>query len=684
MKKLYAFIIGISLFTITKAQNNVGIGTNTPNNYAKLDISATDKGLLIPRMTTALRNALTASLGNTEQGLIVFDTDLQKFFYWDKNIGFTGNWNQVVEGSLSDGKIWIGNASNVASQQTMSGDATITNTGILDLSNNAVETSEINNNAVTGTKIDIAGNSNGSIMYYDGTDWINLGPGTSGQILRTNGAGAPSWVSVGTVLDAQNGLNVNTNAPNASATRPYVELGGALVRNTTISQGTFNYIQEVGTGNYRVNATNNTTSGSATTYPFGISRGGFTDFTIGSDATNVYQQSWNSKPLLINSQGNNTLINLNTGYVGIGVTIPAQKLDVQGGNARINNAFIGDVGHGSGWAAFSHSSQANSTGYTILASNDGNYTLINKQNTGTGYIGFRMSNNDVAVINGAGNMGIGTTAPLANARLQVVGGAIMPQVGNSSSSGIYFPSNPGGGSGDESYIRYYVEAGENTKLVIANVNDVEDDISIRTGNGFDRLNINGNGTINMSRSVLFDCNDCGSTVAYDLADGTGGNFGDLVIQGRVLSANANIHLSPPGGSRVIINSVYRGAGGGTGNTGLDIEDGGIRMRKNYMYFQRYAYTASAVGVDNAFNFSLGNWDFCSLAHYGMKNNASSTDEDDDAQCAVYPNGAGAGEQTFYDHFITEQYNSKRSWFMYMEAFEDTNGITCAASCINFE
>jgi hypothetical protein len=102
---------------------------------------------------------------------------------------------------------------------------------------------------------------------------------------------------------------------------------------------------------------------------------------------------------------------LSGGNVGIGIAAATQKLDVQGGNARINNVFIGDVGHGSGWGGISHSSMANTTGYALIESNDGAYTLINKQNTGTGWIGFRVANNDVAVITNAGNMGIGTTAP---------------------------------------------------------------------------------------------------------------------------------------------------------------------------------------------------------------------------------------------------------------------------------
>lgn len=99
------------------------------------------------------------------------------------------------------------------------------------------------------------------------------------------------------------------------------------------------------------------------------------------------------------------------GNVGIGITVPTQKFDVQGGNGRINNAFIGDVGHGANWGGISHYLMASTTGYAMIESNDGAYTLVNKQNTGGGYIGFRVGNADKAVITNAGNLGVGTTGP---------------------------------------------------------------------------------------------------------------------------------------------------------------------------------------------------------------------------------------------------------------------------------
>lgn len=80
----------------------------------------------------------------------------------------------------------------------------------------------------------------------------------------------------------------------------------------------------------------------------------------------------------------------------------------------------------------------------------------------------------VVTFDGGNPVGVGTANPQAS--LQVTGGAIMPEVGNSPSAGIQFPSDPGKGSGDEAFIRYFVASTgtEKTKLLIGINNDKDD------------------------------------------------------------------------------------------------------------------------------------------------------------------------------------------------------------------
>ena len=77
-----------------------------------------------------------------------------------------------------------------------------------------------------------------------------------------------------------------------------------------------------------------------------------------------------------------------------------------------------------------------------------------------------------------------------------------------------------------------------------------------------------NAEVYIRGSTMFDCPSCGSTSALDGSS----DWGDMSVQGRVLSANSNIHLSPPAGYNVVINDSYRAAGGsGGGVAGLTVE-----------------------------------------------------------------------------------------------------------------
>lgn len=72
------FIFGLSA---VYAQNNVGIGTTTPNPNAILEMQSTNQGVLVPRMTTVQRNAIAAPT----EGLLVYDIDVNCFFFYESS-----------------------------------------------------------------------------------------------------------------------------------------------------------------------------------------------------------------------------------------------------------------------------------------------------------------------------------------------------------------------------------------------------------------------------------------------------------------------------------------------------------------------------------------------------------------------------------------------------------------------
>lgn len=668
MKKNY-FSTVLLLFSLSLTAQ-VGIGTTNPNTSSMLDIESTDKGLLVPRVALVATN-IAAPVVTPATSLLVYNTatfgDVTPgYYYW----GGT-SWVRLQSGNSSDwtttGNIGINPAINFIGTTTAADFITRTNNiermRITPAGNVGIG---VTNPAYSLELNSTFGYGNGTAGSYRSRTETkdNAGAlGTQSGFFETTApvnfpTGASSWWHL---IDTRHSNNTNIYA---------LQIAGSffdqeLWFRKTNGSATQSWSRLLSTSNFNTHGWS-LFGNSGTTPSF--------NYIGTSDNVDFVTRTGSIERMRIT----------NTGNIGIGTPIPTQRLDVQGGNARISSSFVGDVGHGAGYAGFAHSLNANTTGYSLLCTSDGQYTFVNKSNTNSGYIGFRVGNIDAAVINNAGNMGIGTTTPYPTSRLQVSNGSIMPQTGNSAAAGIYFTPNPGGGGGDEAYIRHYVEAGENTKLVIANINDGDDDITLKTGPAAsDRLVVNGQGTVYVNRAILFDCNDCGSTTVYDIADGAGGNWGDLVIQGRVLSTNSNLHISPPGGSRVIINSSYRSAGGGIGTTGLDIEDGGIRFRKNYRWINRYGSTGGFGWGSQTHN--LGNWDFCAVGGFGFRNTNAATDEDDDVQCSVYPQAhADPGEANQWDSFFTYQFNQRPVWFMYLEGYADTNATNCAAMCMNFD
>jgi hypothetical protein len=79
MKHFFTLLAVVLLTATTYAQ--VGIGTTSPDASAALDITSTTKGLLIPRITNAQRQAIS----NPASGLQVFVTDLDggSFMFYD-------------------------------------------------------------------------------------------------------------------------------------------------------------------------------------------------------------------------------------------------------------------------------------------------------------------------------------------------------------------------------------------------------------------------------------------------------------------------------------------------------------------------------------------------------------------------------------------------------------------------
>lgn len=171
-----------SLFLTAEAANTTGINSNTASS-AKITISGS-----LNLSVTENTGTNTISLTNT----------------------------------LADGTVYIGNVTNVAQSRTLSGDATVTNTGV-------VTVDKIDNTPVTAT-----GASTGQVLKWDGTAWT---PSAD----ATGGAGSTDLSIANrttTTLDVVSSSGIDATVPAATSTLAGVMPAADKVKSdfTTVTQ----------------------------------------------------------------------------------------------------------------------------------------------------------------------------------------------------------------------------------------------------------------------------------------------------------------------------------------------------------------------------------------------------------------------------------------------------------------
>jgi hypothetical protein len=88
MKKTICLLVLSLLFVATNAMAQIGIGTITPDSSSILEILSTDKGVLLPRLTTIQRDAIETPATS----LIIFNTTTLAFNY------YSSGWKDFSEG----------------------------------------------------------------------------------------------------------------------------------------------------------------------------------------------------------------------------------------------------------------------------------------------------------------------------------------------------------------------------------------------------------------------------------------------------------------------------------------------------------------------------------------------------------------------------------------------------------
>jgi hypothetical protein len=255
---------------------------------------------------------------------------------WADDLGVTSNWGLTGNAATTPGTNFIGttDATDFVLRTSNAERLRVAASGNVGIGTN-----------LPSVKLHVLGN----YRLEDGTQGL-------GRLLMSDANGNASWKIFDSLIIGKvaNGLYFNT-------TLHRIHMGGALTENTTITNGNFNYTYDLtGTGDFLVTEASNAipslfvsgNNGTATDGYVGIgtatpigkfhinqpaatistvqntyhlllgTANGIPDLTLGANAVFALVQSWNNKPMIINSQGN---------FVGINsAATPIQNLDING------------------------------------------------------------------------------------------------------------------------------------------------------------------------------------------------------------------------------------------------------------------------------------------------------------------------------------------------------------------
>jgi uncharacterized protein (TIGR02145 family) len=164
--KLLNFIL---LFVSSISMAQVGVGTNTPDNSAALEVQSTTKGFLPPRMT----QSQIVAISNPAEGLVVYCTDCspKELYVFDGTFFNNVASTKVLVSSVTGlgGAVWM-DRNLGASQIATSVTHTNAYGDLYQWGRNTDGHQSRSSNAITGP---VSNGSEGSNFIYNSSDWLS-------------------------------------------------------------------------------------------------------------------------------------------------------------------------------------------------------------------------------------------------------------------------------------------------------------------------------------------------------------------------------------------------------------------------------------------------------------------------------------------------------------------------------
>ncbi|GAB2962202.1 hypothetical protein GCM10027048_33280 [Hymenobacter coalescens] len=337
MNYRYSLLLSALLLTAAARAQNVGIGTNAPAGAAALEVRATDKGFLPPRLPAA------SAIANPVQGLLVFQTNTPAGYYY-----YTGTaWTQLS----TVGGDWAttGNAGTTPATNFL---------GTTDAQPLVVKTT---GSAATNERMR---------FLTDGRITVNRASAQSGDLFAVYGSG-----SSGAINSSANLLDYPINGYSSAA------FSSIYGENTGTGQGVTGFNNSTGVGVYGLNNNANGYGVFGLNHAAGIGLGGLSTGGVGvNGATNSGSQP--------GMRGFNQHAS-GTGVVALGNNIAAGTLLSQGSGLAANGTGVGAFGMGT----------SAGSGIGVVGTGN-NLATFENLGTGVGVLGQSLSYGMVGFVSG--------------------------------------------------------------------------------------------------------------------------------------------------------------------------------------------------------------------------------------------------------------------------------------------
>ena len=295
---IISLLLGTSLcYGQTDGGISIGKGKDQAHPKSILDIVSQSRGLLIPRMSTDQRNAIFSSEDDSADGLLVFDTTENSFYFWNGK-----NWNALAAGNNSSVTGFEGTPTGTAQNNQLGYDSI--NQLLYIYSGNTWKLLNSDNDiqklSLSGTVLSIEnGNSIDLSSLQDGDNQQLSVSGNTLSISKGNSVTLPADSDNQTLSISGNALTISggnsVTLPSGGTDSQTLSLSGASLSISGGNSVNLSSLQDgTGTDNQTLSVSGSTlsiTGGNSVTLPLGSGSGDMLKSTYDTDNNNIADNS---------------------------------------------------------------------------------------------------------------------------------------------------------------------------------------------------------------------------------------------------------------------------------------------------------------------------------------------------------------------------------------------------------